>query len=68
MIVGNTHGIMHAEQTILKSQLHIKLHYTWGDDTGEKKNVTILDHIHIEENNVELVLAKKNSMKQKLQY
>jgi len=27
---------MHAEQTIPKSQLHIKLHYTWGHDTGEK--------------------------------
>jgi hypothetical protein len=36
MLAGNTHGIMHVEQTIHKSQLHIKLHYTWGDDTGEK--------------------------------
>ena len=48
---------MHAKQTVSKSQLHIKLHHTWGDDIGEK-HVPILEHIHFEENNVEMVLAK----------
>jgi hypothetical protein len=33
-----------------------------------KKHVPILDHIHIEEKNVELVLAIFFPMKQKLQY
>ena len=46
---------MHVKQAISKSELHIKLHYTWGDDISEK---TILEHMHFEENNVEMVLAK----------
>jgi hypothetical protein len=48
---------MHAKQVISKSQLHIKLHYTWSDDISEK-HITILDHMHFEEKNVEMVLAR----------
>jgi hypothetical protein len=47
--------LLHAEQTIPKSQLHIK--FTHGVMILVKKHLPILDHIHIEENNDELVLA-----------
>jgi hypothetical protein len=57
VLAGNILDIIHAKKEISKSQLHIELHYTWGDDISEN-NVTILEHIDFEENNVEMLLAK----------
>jgi hypothetical protein len=46
----------------------ISIYITHGVMIPVKKHVPILDHIHIEEKNVELVLAIFLPMKQKLQY
>jgi hypothetical protein len=49
---------MHAKQAISKSQFHIKLHYTWGDDISEK-TCNNFGAYAFRRNNVEIVLAKE---------